>query len=180
MMRTHHGMERRSPDHVTRACAGVVADCACEGLRRAARAVSKVYAGALASVELTPTQLAILVATRLHGSMPLTRLAQGLHLDRTSLYRAVSPLERKGHLRIGPGRTQRERVATVTARGERVLQDALPVWKSTQQRLVDALGPRTWAALSSSMRQVVAVARALEPGVRAGRRRPHRRSSSGA
>src|SRR5262245_66658020 len=107
MMRIHHGMERRSPDHVTRACAGVVADCACEGLRRAARAVSKVYAGALASFGLTPTQLAILVATRLHGSLPLSRLAEGMGLDRTSLYLAVRPLERKGYVQTLPGRTDR-------------------------------------------------------------------------
>ena len=170
-------MARLRPDGVTRLCAAVVADCACEGLRRAARAVSKVYARALADVGLTATQLAILVATRLHGSLPLSRLAQGLHLDRTSVYRAVRPLERNSYLKLGPGRTQRERVATVTARGERVLQEALPVWESTQQRFIDALGPRVWTALSSSARQVVAVARALEPSARAHRRPPNRRAS---
>jgi DNA-binding MarR family transcriptional regulator len=110
-----------APDQVTRACAAVVADCACEGLRRAARAVSKVYAGALAGFGLTPTQLAILVATRLYGSLPLSRLAEGIGLDRTSLYRALRPLERKGYLRTLPGRTDRERIATVTAKGERLL-----------------------------------------------------------
>ena len=164
-------------DKVTALCAAVVADCACEGLRRAARGVSKVYAGALAGVGLTATQLAILVATRLHGSLPLSRLAQGMHLDRTSLYRAVRPLERKGYLELAPGRTQRERVARVTARGERVLQEALPIWERTQQRFIDALGPRAWTALSSSVRQVVTVARALEPSARAHRRLPGRRPS---
>jgi DNA-binding MarR family transcriptional regulator len=164
-------------DKVTALCAAVVADCACEGLRRAARGVSKIYASALASVGLTATQLAILVATRLHGSLPLSRLAQGLHLDRTSLYRAVRPLERNGYLELGVGRTQRERVATVTARGERILQEALPIWESIQQRFVDALGPRAWTALSSSARQAVSVARALEPSARAHRRPPNRRPS---
>ena len=171
-------MSRLHPDRVTSLCAAVVADCACEGIRRAARAVSKVYAGALAGVGLTPTQLAILVATRLHDSLPLTRLAQGLHLDRTSLYRALGPLERKGYLKLGPGRTQRERVATVTARGERVLREALPIWENTQQRFIAALGPRAWAALSSSVRQVVAVAQALSPSARAHRRQPGRRPSA--
>jgi DNA-binding MarR family transcriptional regulator len=170
-------MARLHRDKVTALCAAVVADCACEGLRRAARAVSKVYAGALAGSGLTATQLAILVATRLHGSLPLSRLAEGLHLDRTSLYRAVRPLERKGYLELGPGRTKRERVARVTTRGERVLQEALPVWESTQRRFIEALGPRAWTALSSSVRQVVAVARALEPGARAHRRPPGRRPS---
>jgi hypothetical protein len=68
-------------------------------------------------------------------------------------------------------------VAKVTARGERILQEALPVWETTQRRFVDALGPRTWAALSSSVRQVVAVAEVLEPRARA-RRRPGRRPSA--
>jgi DNA-binding MarR family transcriptional regulator len=171
-------MGRLRPDRVATLCAAVVADCACEGLRRAARAVSRIYARALADVGLTATQLAILVATRLRGSLPLSRLAQGLHLDRTSLYRAVRPLERKGYLQLGPGRTQRERVATVTARGERILQEALPIWESTQQRFVDALGPRVWTALSSSARQAVAVARALEPAARAPRRRATRPRSA--
>jgi len=170
-------MTRLHPDRVTTLCASVVADCACEGLRRAARAVSKVYARALAGVGLTPTQLAILVATRLHRSLPLSRLAQGLNLDRTSLYRAVRPLERKALLALGPGRTQRERVVTVSARGERALLEALPIWESTQRRFIDALGPRAWTALSSSARQVVAVARALEPNLHA-HRRPFKRRPS--
>ena len=140
-------------------CAAVVADCACEGLRRAARAVSKVYAGALAGLGLTATQLAILVATQLRGPVPLSRLAEGLGLDRTSLYRAVRPLERNGYLQTLAGRTERERFATVTAKGERLLQEALPIWESTQQRFIDALGARTWLTVSSAMKQVLAVAR---------------------
>src|SRR5262245_38931989 len=118
-VRIHHlSLIRPDPDTMTRACAAVVADCACEGLRRAARAVSKIYAGALADLGVTATQLAILVATRLRGSLPLSRLAEGLGLDRTSVYRAVRPLERKGYLQMLAGRTERERIATVTAKGE--------------------------------------------------------------
>src|SRR6266571_1581704 len=129
-------------DEVTTVCAAVVGDCACEGLRRAARAISRVYGGALAGVGLTPTQLAILVATRLRGSLPLSRLAEGLRLDRTSLYRAIRPMQRTGHIEISLGRTKRERVATVTTKGDRILQEALPIWQGTQEQFVEALGPR--------------------------------------
>jgi len=158
-------------DQVTALCAAVVADCACEGVRRAARAISKVYGGALAGLGLTPTQLAILVATRLRGSLPLSRLAEGLRLDRTSLYRAIRPLDRAGYLEVSPGRTQRERVATVTRKGERALQEALPIWQRTQEQFVEALGPRVWTALSSGLKQVVSVAEILEPRVGARQRR---------
>jgi len=169
-------MDRLAPDQVTRACAGVVADCACEGLRRAARAVSKVYADALAGLGLTPTQLAILVATRLHGSLPLSRLARGLGLDRTSLYRAVRPLERRAYLRTLAGRTERERVATVTPKGERVLREALPIWEGTQRRFKAALGDRTWLTLSSATRRALAAAQTLSSsGGRA--RLPRQRTS---
>jgi DNA-binding MarR family transcriptional regulator len=148
-------------DDVTRMCAAVVGDCACEALRRAARAISRVYGGALARLRLTPTQMAILVAIRLRGSLPLSRLAEGLRLDRTSLYRAIRPLERTGYLRLSTGRTQRERVATVTPKGERVLGEALPVWEQTQAQFVESLGPRTWTALSSALKHVLSVADTL-------------------
>jgi DNA-binding MarR family transcriptional regulator len=153
----------------------VVAACACEGLRRAARAVSKVYADALAGLGLTPTQLAILVATRVHGSLPLSRLAQGLGLDRTSLYRAVRPLERRAYLRTLAGRG-RERVATVAPEGERVLQEALPIWEDTQRRFKAALGDRTWLTLALATRRVLAVAQTLSSSHQRARlrRRPSR------
>jgi len=165
-------------DEVTTLCAAVVADCACEGLRRAARAISRLYGGALAGFGLTATQLAILVATRLRGSLPLSRLAEGLRLDRTSLYRAVRPLERKGYLKILPGRTERERAATVSAKGERILQETLPIWERTQERFIEAMGPRSWTALSSALRQVVAVSGTIESSVGARHRRPRRRLSA--
>src|SRR4029453_567321 len=170
-------MRRLAADQVTRGGAAVVADCACEGLRRAARAVSKIYAGALAEFGLTATQLAILVATQLHGPGPLSGRAEGLGLDRTSLYRAVRPLERKGYLQTLAGRTERERTATVTAKGERLLQEALPVWESTQQRFVDALGARTWLTVSSALKQVLAVAQTLSSSAGTRSRRPRRRAS---
>jgi DNA-binding MarR family transcriptional regulator len=105
--------------------------------------------------------MAILVAIRLRGSLPLSRLAEGLRLDRTSLYRAIRPLERTGYLRLSTGRTQRERVATVTPKGERVLGEALPVWEQTQAQFVESLGPRTWTALSSALKHVLSVADTL-------------------
>ena len=160
---------------VMTACATVVGDCACEGLRRASRAISRLYGGALANLRLTPTQFAILVATRLRGSLPLSRLAEGLRLDRTSLYRAIRPLQRSGYLAVSPGQTKRERVATVTPKGERILQEALPLWQATQEQFVQALGPRTWKALSSALKQVASIAEILESGG-LGRRPPRRRN----
>lgn len=151
-------------DPVSELSARVAAECAGGGLRRASRAITRFYEAAFAPLELTGTQFSILVAVHLRGRVPLSRLAEGLVLDRTSLYRAVKPLVRRRYLRILPGQTRRERTAALTEAGRRLLADALPIWTQVQGRFVGALGPQAWAALTSGLRQVVPTVQALESG----------------
>src|SRR5215831_2228197 len=173
-------MTRSRADLVSTLSARVKMECAGGGLRRASRAISRFYGAAFAPLDLTGTQFSLLVAVNLGGPIPLSRLAEFLVLDRTSLYRAVRPLVRRRCVRILPGRTGRERTASLTEAGRRLLHEALPVWKKTQERFVGALGPEAWAALNFGLRQVVPTVQALESGgspidtsptpVRAGRR----------
>jgi DNA-binding MarR family transcriptional regulator len=168
------------PDLVSTLSARVKLECAGGGLRRASRAISRFYGAAFAPLDLTATQFSLLVAVNLGGPIPLSRLAEVLVLDRTSLYRAVRPLVRRRCVRIVPGRTARERAAELTEAGHRLLHEALPVWKKTQERFVGALGVDAWGALNSGLRRVVPTVQALESGglpavsrpasVRAGRR----------
>jgi DNA-binding MarR family transcriptional regulator len=151
-------------ERVSELSALVAAECACGGLRRAARATSKVYEAAFAPLDLTATQFSILVAACLGGRVPLSRLAERLVLDRTTLYRAVKPLVRRRCLQVLPGRTERERTAALTEAGRRLLEDALPIWETIQRRFVDALGARAWASLTSGLRHVVPAAQELESG----------------
>jgi DNA-binding MarR family transcriptional regulator len=139
-------------------------ECAGGGLRRASRAISRLYGAAFAPLDLTATQFTLLVAINLGGPIPLSRLAEFLVLDRTSLYRAVKPLVRRRCVRILPGRTGRERTAALTDAGRQLLHEALPVWKKIQERFIEALGPAAWAALNSGLRQVVPTVQALESG----------------
>src|SRR5262249_62428840 len=155
------------PDPVSELSARVAMDCAGGSLRRASRAISRFYEAAFAPLELTGTQFSILVAVQLSGSIPLSRLAEALVLDRTSLYRAVKPLVRRRCLRILPGQTRRERTATLTGVGRRLLAHALPIWERTQGQVVGALGHRSWVTLSSVLRRTRPAVGALGPGTRA-------------
>ena len=139
-------------------------ECAGGGLRRASRAISRLYGAAFAPLDLTATQFTLLVAVNLGGPIPLSRLAEFLVLDRTSLYRAVKPLVRRRCVRILPGRTGRERTAALTDAGRQLLHEALPIWKKIQERFIEALGPEAWAALNSGLRQVVPTVQSLESG----------------
>src|SRR5215813_1617258 len=151
-------------DLVSSLSARVKLECAGGGLRRASRAISRLYGAAFAPLDLTATQFTLLVAVNLGGPIPLSRLAEFLVLDRTSLYRAVKPLVRRRCVRILPGRTGRERTAAITEAGRRLLHEALPIWKRTQERFVGALGPEAWAALNSGLRHVVPTVQVLESG----------------
>jgi DNA-binding MarR family transcriptional regulator len=157
-------MTAAQADRVSVLSARVAAECAGGGLRRASRAISRFYEAAFAPLDLTATQFSILVAVHLGGPVPLSRLARGLVLDRTSLYRAVKPLVRRRCLRIRPGETRRERTATLTEAGRQLLALALPIWEQAQGRFVGALGPQAWTALRSGLRQVVPTIQALESG----------------
>jgi DNA-binding MarR family transcriptional regulator len=144
-------------------CLAAAARCACQGVRGAARAVSRFYEAALAPTGLTPTQFAILVAANLRGPIPLSRLAERLVLDRTSLYRAVRPLERDGQVRITAGRDRREKALALTAAGRRALAEALPLWERAQARLLGAVGEGEWERLATGLGRLVETVRQIEP-----------------
>ena len=132
--------------------------CACTSLREAARAVSRIYDDALSETGLTTTQYSILRALARNGDAPLSRLADTLVMDRTSLYRTLAPMARHGWIDIqgtGHGRTK---LACLTATGREAMEKATSQWEMAQARLVGALGPEAWASLQASLNDVVAIA----------------------
>jgi|SRR5579863_3862467 DNA-binding MarR family transcriptional regulator len=125
-----------------------VLPCACAELRRAARAVTRLYDAALRPSGLRATQFTLLQALTLTGS-PLRQgmLGEILALDTTTLSRTLRPLEEAKWIRSVAGADGRERYVELTPLGRRVLERATPAWKAAQRRLEAAMGPREWAAL---------------------------------
>ena len=80
-----------------------VAACTCANLRKATRVVTQVYDAALQPVGLKATQFTVLAVLAERGEAPLTRLAETLVMDRTTLTRNLKPLVREGFIRIEPG-----------------------------------------------------------------------------
>ena len=78
--------------------------CACITLRRAARAVTAAYDAALAPSGLRVTQFSVLRKLARLGPLPVTRLATGAALDRSTMGRNLNPLERRGLVRIEGGK----------------------------------------------------------------------------
>ena len=131
--------------------------CACTSLRKAARAISRVYDAELAAAGMTAAQLAILRAIDRAGSPPLAALATALVMDRTSLYRALAPLQRAGWVSLADAPRGRARLASLTAEGARALREAAPYWEAAQRRVLEAFGPVRWRDLHAGLAALTAV-----------------------
>jgi DNA-binding MarR family transcriptional regulator len=137
---------------------GTDAACVCTSLRKAARAVSRVYDDELSGTGMTIAQFSVLRHIARGGAMPLSRLAEALVMDRTSLYRALAPLERLGWVATGDAPKGRARIVTLTDAGRAAMEAATPPWRAAQQRLIGAMGGAAWAELETLLRDVVQVA----------------------
>ena len=104
------------------------------------------------------TQLAVLRCIERRKGQPLTHVAQELEMDRTSLYRALTPMLRQGWVRLTPGANARSRAAKVTRVGHKALQKAGSRWEEIQLRVVREFGPRKWSVFVADMHRLATVA----------------------
>jgi len=134
--------------------------CACAGLRRAARAVTRLYDEALRPSGLRVTQFSLMqVLGRARGALTQGTLGELLALDSTTLSRTLRPLERRGWIRTVPGADRRERRLALTSAGRRQLERARPHWERTQARLRKQVGATRWSGLFAAFDLVTEAAR---------------------
>jgi DNA-binding MarR family transcriptional regulator len=143
------------------AAGAMTAECLCFRARRVSRALTRLYDDALRPLGLQSTQLTLLNAVAMMGERgTLTRVADVLAMDQTTLSRNLRPLEKAGLVAIGPlPGDRRFRVARLTPAGERTVEDALPLWTQAHERVVAILG--TDAAVELRDRFDAAAAAAL-------------------
>lgn len=117
-----------------------LAVCPCLGLRKASRAITAMYNEHMSPSGVLITQLPMLGALKVEGSLPLTRLAEVLGMDRTTLSRNVNPMLRQGLVAEGTGQDKRSRILTITDQGAKALELALPLWDEAQDKVRAILG----------------------------------------
>ena len=133
--------------------------CACTSLRKASRALSRVYDEALAPAGLTVAQLGVLRAINRGAKEgePLSRLAETLVMDRTSLYRALGPMARSGWLLMKDAPKGRAKVVQLSKSGIRATAGAAEYWGRAQSRVIGEFGVDRWAALQKEMNDLTAL-----------------------
>jgi len=137
--------------------------CAAGTLRRASRSLTRLYDVHLARVGLTTTQLSILRTIQRHGGrMPLAQLALDLVFERTSLYRALSPLRRGRLLTVRTGSDRRAKDVVLTPRARRRIAAAMPHWAAAQQLVLDRFGRAAWLPFAEQLGYLTAIARSID------------------
>jgi DNA-binding MarR family transcriptional regulator len=108
------------------------ADCHCLAARRAARAITRTFDDRLRKHGLRATQFSVLAMLALSGPAPVSELAESLGMERTTLTRSATLLEKRGWITSDRASDRRQRPLKLTAAGRRKLQSAFPAWKAAQ------------------------------------------------
>jgi DNA-binding MarR family transcriptional regulator len=131
-------------------------ECNCLALRQAARHVTQFYDSYLASEGLKTSQYSILAKLNRLGPLSINELAKSMVMDRTTLGRAIRPLERDRLLAIGGADDDgRKRSLRLTPAGAAKLKSAAARWRVAQREFETSYGPTDSSELRAMLRRVV-------------------------
>ena len=128
--------------------------CACANIRRAARAVTRLYDQELFGAGLEATQFTIIMALSRTGEVSQGILGDFLGLDSTTLSRSLRPLLREGWIRSKPGDDRREKRLDLTPEGRLKYKELLPKWERAQERLKQTMTDESWDQMQRTLADV--------------------------
>ena len=134
-----------------------VLPCACANLRRAARAVTRLYNRELLSDGIEITQFTLMMTLSHVGEISQGELGEILALDSTSLTRMLKLLKDHGWVQAKEGHDRRFRLFRLTNAGQEKFQHCLPNWKHAEEQLRAVLGEKTMSELRAALAEVTRV-----------------------
>jgi DNA-binding MarR family transcriptional regulator len=141
-------------------------DCPAIHLRQASRLLARIYDDAFRPLGLELSQLPVVatVVQRGDSGISVGELARTLVLDRTTVTRAIRPLEQAGFLQVARSPVDaRSKVVVATRAGERVVRAAYPLWQRTTKRVREVFGAARIDELNAALAALVAVGPRLGP-----------------
>jgi DNA-binding MarR family transcriptional regulator len=132
--------------------------CACAAVKQLSRVLGRVYDAHLAPAGLNVTQYTLLRCIARHPGESLASIAAAMEMDRTSLYRAITPMLRDGWLIPGAGRNARSRSVRLSAAGRRLLARARQPWSTVQKQVIGLFGKKPYRALLKELDRLAACA----------------------
>jgi MarR family transcriptional regulator, organic hydroperoxide resistance regulator len=117
--------------------------CLCDSARRLSRRLTSLYEGKLKPCGLNPSQYIVLRNISELESALVTTLAVAVELDQSTITRNLAVLTKLGLIRIAKGHEDgRTRMVTLTAKGNRLVTESVPLWEQAHKEAKDMLGPK--------------------------------------
>jgi DNA-binding MarR family transcriptional regulator len=132
--------------------------CACASARRTARLITRLYAQEMGNA-IEPTQFSLLFALHQKPGRGQSALAKALGLDKTTLSRNLTLMQKSGWTEPVSSDDLRERGYRLTAKGNRLLAKATPGWQKAQDKLRAAMAPAEWEAMMTAFGVAAGAAR---------------------
>ena len=128
--------------------------CNCFATRQAARHITRLYERHLADIDLTSAQFSILFVLDEKPHASMAQLSDALVMDRTTLLRAVKPLERDNLIagkRGGGEGDPRQMTFDLAAAGRDKLKKAMVRWAAAQREFEAQVGAARAARLRKDL-----------------------------
>jgi DNA-binding MarR family transcriptional regulator len=115
--------------------------CHCLATRQLARHVSKLYERHMAPTGITSTQFSLLHFLDRNARMTMNELAAAMLMDRTTLLRAVKPLQQQGLIISAPETEESRRLMlALSPAGQSKIVEAGPFWRAAQEEYEAQVG----------------------------------------
>ncbi len=124
--------------------------CIVARLRMLNREVTGIYDDALRPLGVKVSQTNVLTAIAKLEPVSPRVIGKLLRIEKSTLSRNLERLRARGWLRVVSGDDERSHRLEITAKGRRLLEKALPLWKRAQKDAVDLLGKQAVQALNDT------------------------------
>lgn len=132
-------------------------ECVCFNLRKATRVATQIYDNVLKPVGIRGTQFSIMAVLAIVGSETITNLSEILVMDRTTLSRNLRPMEKASLIKISQGKDQRTKRVSLTKKGIKTFEEAYPLWKKAQTKIVEHLGRERFNSFLEDLEKISSV-----------------------
>lgn len=131
-----------------------VQNCTCFNVRRVSRIITQFFDAEVGRHGMRPTQAPILRALQARNGWSMAELSDWLGMERTTLLRNLRPLQRDGLVRAKGGGRGGHVELEITTKGRKAVAEALPAWRSAQDKVVATLGKERWSAIIDDLENV--------------------------
>ncbi len=136
--------------------------CLAYATRRSGRAITNLFNGRMAELELNVAQYGLLTAVAKMPGATLAAIGEAMLIDESTLARNFLVMERRGLVAAKGGRGRGGKHVRLTPAGAKLHAEALIVWRATNRKLTSALGNDETAAGRAFLRSLGEVAERLQ------------------